>query len=245
MNNEETSMEQAAQLLRQEGALFTEVFKHGSLVGPLVVNVRWTLDEKFSMKLTFFCLLALTILASSCSHKSKKYPGKLVLYGFHIGDQLDTTRLKKLGNNYLPNHIDWSGRENGEQSLDQHSALPMAIWESGTEKRCAFTLLGGKILNIAISGLRQSEKDSLSKIFAGKFGIKGTVKVYESPKPGDDLITYWDLKTWETDDVILEMGKYETRLPANPPYEKPIWSLIYSDLILEKAIIEDFVKKHK
>jgi len=32
MNNEEISIEQAAQLLDQQGSLFTEIFKHGSLV---------------------------------------------------------------------------------------------------------------------------------------------------------------------------------------------------------------------
>jgi mannose-6-phosphate isomerase-like protein (cupin superfamily) len=32
MNNEEISIEQAAQLLNQQGGLFTEIFKHGTLV---------------------------------------------------------------------------------------------------------------------------------------------------------------------------------------------------------------------
>jgi len=32
MNNEEISIERAAQLLNQQGGLFTEIFKHGSLV---------------------------------------------------------------------------------------------------------------------------------------------------------------------------------------------------------------------
>ena len=32
MNNEQISIEQAAQLLDRQGGLFTEIFKHGSLL---------------------------------------------------------------------------------------------------------------------------------------------------------------------------------------------------------------------
>ncbi|WP_214226138.1 hypothetical protein [Pedobacter sp. B4-66] len=198
------------------------------------------------MKFALFSLLSLSVLTLSCSSQtSKPYPFKLEIHKFKIGDQVDTSEFKKIENVYFPNHLDGWEMDNIDQLPEKYKNLPIAIWGSTTDSTVILTLLKNTVLNIVLSGISQSEKDSLSKVFTDKSGIKNRVKTYEQSHPLQSYITYWNLETWDTGDVILELGNSEMRLPKDPASKKRSWNMVYSDFVLEKSIINNFKKTNE
>jgi len=190
----------------------------------------------------FFLSLALSLGLSSCGQKYK-YPGSLEIKSYKIGEKVDTSLFKKYENNYFPNYLDGWTMDNIEGLPKKYKDLPIAIWVSRKDSSIALTLLNDIILNITVSYMKQPEQETMCRMAIGKFGADGEKKSYEEPHPLQAWITYWDLKTWETNDVIFQIGNSNMRMPEDPAPTNIRWNLAYSDFLLENKIIADFKKK--
>jgi hypothetical protein len=191
--------------------------------------------------LIFIILLALSV--ASCSPEYK-YPGQLEIRGFKIGDKVDTTQFQKYKPLYFPNYLDGWTMANYDKLPEEYARLPIAIWKSKNDTAVALNLLDNVIMKIIVSYVSETEKEQLSNMLNTKFDAEGKETSYEETHPLQAWITYWSLRTWETNDVIFQMGNSNMRKPEDPvPADLP-WNLVYSDLILEKKIIEDYKSKN-
>jgi hypothetical protein len=192
-------------------------------------------------KITTFLIIFSTVLIA-CG-QTNKYPGKLEIREYKIGDKVDTNLYKKQGELYFPNHLDGWTMNNVDRLPEKYKGLPVAIWQLKSDSSIVLTLLNNTIINITVSYLKEAEKEKLSKMLTEKFGTDGKEKSYEETHPFQSWITYWNLKTWETKDVIFQLGTSDMR-KANDPIPKDIrWNLVYSDFILEKKVINDYTRK--
>ncbi len=187
-------------------------------------------------------LILLTFALTSCGQKLE-YPGPLEFKSFKIGDKVDTTLFKKHGDLYFPNYLDGWTMENFDQLPEKYKGLPIAIWMLKSDSSVALTLLNDVVLNITVSYLTDIEKDKITATLIQKFGADGKQRTYEETHPLQSWITYWDLKTWETKDVIVQIGNSDMRKPEHPKPTEIRWNLVYSDFLLEDKIIGDFKKK--
>jgi antitoxin component YwqK of YwqJK toxin-antitoxin module len=183
-----------------------------------------------------------TLTLSSCGQKNN-YPGELEIKTFKIGQKVDTSLFVKKENVYFPNHLDGWTIDNYDQLPEKYYGLPIAIWQLKNDSSIALTLLNNSILNITVSYLTASEKDKLSEMVTSKFGKEGINKDYEEPHPLQEWITYWSLKTWETPEVIFQIGNSDMRKPKDPKPSNIIWNLVYSDFKVEKIIIDNYKKQ--
>lgn len=135
--------------------------------------------------------------------------------------------------------------ENASELPKKYKGLPIAIWQLKSDSSIVLTLLENIVLNITVSYMTSLEKDSISKIAFDKFGFDGKSKSYEETHPLQSYITYWDLKTWETNNCILQIGTSEMRHPNTPSTKAPLWNLAYSDFVLERKIIDNFKRDNK
>ncbi len=184
-------------------------------------------------------LFFLTFAFTFCGQKYK-YPGQVEIRNFKIGDKVDTSLFKKYSNVYFPNYLDGWTMENFDKLPEKYRELPIAIWQLKTDSSIALTLLNNIVLNITVSYLKKDEKEKISKMFMDKFGAEGEEKSYEETHPLQAWITYWNLKTWETKDVIAQIGNSDMRKPKDPVPTDITWNLVYSDFILENQIINDY-----
>ena len=76
-----------------------------------------------------------------------------------------------------------------------------------------------------------------------KFGATARLRSYEQAHPLQSWITYWNLETWETKDVVFQLGNSNMRKPKDPKPKEIGWNLVYSDFIIENKIIDDFKTK--
>lgn len=189
-----------------------------------------------------FLILILIPLYLSCSPNYKN-PGKLEIRGFEIGDKVDTSLFKKYRNLYFPNHLDGWNYDNVSNLPKRYQGLPIGIWLLKADSTIALTLIEDIILKITISHISQEEKENLEKEMNFKFGGEGKNQKYEESHPLQSWVTYWNLKTWETSDVIFQMGTADMRKPKDPEPNEYKWNLVYSDLKLEDKIIEKYKKK--
>lgn len=194
------------------------------------------------MKLITLLLILLIISFISCSQKHK-YPGQFELKGYKIGDRVDTILFKKYEDLYFPNYLDGWTMDNVSQLPEKYHGLPIAIWQSKKDSSIALTLLNDYVLNITVSYLTDAEKVKLQTMFTDKFGADGKQKSYEETHPLQDWITYWNLITWKTNDVIVQLGNSEMRKPGQSPGKEIRWNLVYSDFLLENKVINDFKGK--
>lgn len=190
--------------------------------------------------LLFICL---TVIFSPSFGQNYNDPGQLVIGGFKIGDKIDTTQFKKYDDLYFPNYLDGWTMENSSQLPDKYKGLPIAIWQSKSDSAVALTLLNDMVLNITVSYLTKVEKDSIEDKLNEKFGTDGKKKSFEQTHPFQSWITYWDLKTWETEDVIVQIGNSHMRKPKDPEPKNIRWNLVYSDFRLESEVINSYKKK--
>jgi antitoxin component YwqK of YwqJK toxin-antitoxin module len=123
---------------------------------------------------------------------------------------------------------------------EKYPGLPIEIWELKSDSGIALTLLNNIILNITVSYMTESEKDKISAMVTNKFGNDGVIKTYEETHPLQEWITYWNLKTWETSDVIFQIGSSSMRKPKDPQPLNVSWNLAYSDFKIENKIIADY-----
>lgn len=172
-----------------------------------------------------------------------KYPGQLEIRSYKIGDKVDYTLFKKHDDLYFPNYLDGWTMENVVKLPEKYKGLPIAIWQLKSDPTIALTLLNDIILNITVSNMTEEEKEKLSKMLTEKFGADGKQRSYEETHPLQSWITYWNLKTWETNDVIFQIGNSNMRIPKDPIPIDIRWNLAYSDFILENKIINDYKKK--
>jgi hypothetical protein len=189
---------------------------------------------------TFLILLTLTL--TSCGQKYK-YPGQVEIRNFKIGDKVDTSLFKKHSDVYFPNYIDGWTMDNYDKLPEKYKGLPIAIWQLKRDSSIALTLLNNIILNITVSYMKEDEKEKFSNMFTAKFGADGESKSYEETHPLQAWITYWNLKTWETKDVIAQIGNSDMRKPHDSPPTNVRWNLAYSDFTLENKIISDYKNK--
>ena len=187
-------------------------------------------------------LIIFATVLVGCGQKYK-YPGQLEIRGYKIGDKVDTTLYKKQGDLYFPNYLDGWTMDNVDKLPEKYKGLPVAIWQLKSDSSIAITLLNDVIMNMTVSYIKEDEKEKLSKLLAEKFGDDGKQKSYEETHPLQSWITYWNLKTWETDDVIFQIGNSDMRKPEDPLPTDIRWNLAYSDFVLEKKIIDDYKKK--
>ena len=178
----------------------------------------------------------------ACGQKYK-YPGQLEIRGYKIGDKVDTTLFKKQGDLYFPNYLDGWTRDNVDKLPEKYKGLPVAIWQLKSDASIAITLLNDVIMNVTVSHIKGNEKEKLSKMLTEKFGEDGKHKSYEETHPLQSWITYWNLKTWETDDVIFQIGNSDMRKSEDPTPTDIRWNLAYSDFVLENKVIDDYKKK--
>ncbi|WP_443936450.1 hypothetical protein [Pedobacter sp. MW01-1-1] len=192
-------------------------------------------------KITTFLIILSTVLIACAQTKS--YPGKLEIRGYKIGDMVDTTFYKKQGDLYFPNHLDGWTMNNVDKLPEKYKGLPVAIWQLKSDSSIVLTLLNNIIMNITVSYLKEAEKEKLSKMLTERFGTNGKEKSYEQTHPFQSWITYWDLKTWETNDVIFQLGTSDMRKANDPIPKNVLWNLVYSDFILENKIINEYKEK--
>lgn len=189
--------------------------------------------------------LSLVILLSaflSCYGQKYQYPGPLEINGFKIGDKVDTALFTKYGDLYFPNYLDGWNYDNDDQLPGKYKGLPIAIWRWKADSAVALTLLNDIVLNITVSYLTKHEKDSVAKLMNEKFGAEGKKTSYEQTHPLQLWITYWNLLTWETPDVIVQLGNSDMRKPYDPAPDNMEWNLAYSDFRLENEITRNFRK---
>ncbi len=172
-----------------------------------------------------------------------KYPGKLEIRGYSIGERVDTINFKKYGNLYFPNYLDGWTMDNVDKLPKKYSKLPISIWQLKSDSSVALTLLDNVIMNITISYIKNEEKEKLSKMLTEKFGADGKHTSYEQNHPLQSWITYWDLTTWENKDVIIQIGSIDMRKPSDPIPKDIRWNLVYSDFVLENKVISDYKKR--
>jgi hypothetical protein len=188
-------------------------------------------------------LLILSVFALTSCGQKYKYPGQLEIRTYKIGDKVDTTLFKKYGDLYFPNYLDGWTMDNIDKLPEKYKGLPIAIWQLKSDSGIALTLLNDIVLNITVSYVKEDEKEKLTKYVTEKFGTGGNQKSYEETHPLQSWITYWNLKTWETKDVIFQMGNSDMRKPKDPIPTNIHWNLAYSDFVLENKIINDYRKK--
>jgi hypothetical protein len=193
-------------------------------------------------------LLILLTLVFACALSAHSQPNAnfdtLKFRGFKIGDKVDTTLYAKYGDVYFPNYLDQRTLQLNELP-EQYKGLPIAIWQLKKDSSIALTLLNDIILKITVSYIQVEEKDRIEKMLTEKFGFDGVNKSYQEKHPFQSYITFWDLKTWETKDIIVQIGYGDLRLPEESRSTKLIWNLVYTNLLLEKKIINDFKAKRK
>lgn len=169
--------------------------------------------------------------------------GELSIRGYSIGNKVDTNLFDKLGDLYFPNYLDGWTMDNFDKLPEKYKGLPVAIWKHKTDSDVALTLLNNTVLNITISNIQEKERDSLSGVFFGEFGIKGIQKEYKEFNLLQNYITYWSLLTWEIDSVIIQIGTISMRKPNGKIPTKVFWNLVYSDFKLESIIIDTYCRK--
>lgn len=196
------------------------------------------------MKNSLSLIICLTIFLTACGQKYK-YPGKLEVRGYQIGQKVDTTLFKKHGDLYFPNYLDGWDYDNFDQLPEKYKGLPIAIWQLKSDSAIALTLLNDIVLNITVSYMNEDEKNELVNELNEKFGADGKEKSYEQTHPLQSWITYWNLKTWETKDVIFQIGNSDMRKPDDPEPKDMKWNLAYSDFSIENKIISDYRNKKK
>jgi hypothetical protein len=188
-------------------------------------------------------LLILIIFALTSCGQKYKYPGQLEIKTYKIGDRVDTTLFKKYQDLYFPNYLDGWTMDNVSQLPEKYYGLPIAIWQSKQDSSIALTLLNDIILNITVSYLTDAEKVQMQNMFTDKFGGKEKQKSYEQTHLLQDRITYWSLLTWETKDVIVQIGNSEMRKPNQSPRKEISWNMVYSDFLLEDKVINNFKQR--
>jgi len=171
------------------------------------------------------------------------YPGQLEIKTYKIGQKVDTTFFVNKGNLYFPNYLDGWTMDNSDQLPEKYHGLPIAIWQLKSDSSIALTLLNNVILNITVSYMTELEKEKFSTMGTNKFGNDGVVKTYQETHPLQEWITYWNLITWETPDVIFQIGNSNMRKPKDPEPINVIWNLAYSDFQIENKIIGDYKKQ--
>jgi hypothetical protein len=193
------------------------------------------------MKKIALLFLISTLCLIACG-QGNQYPGKLEIRGYSIGNKVDTTLFEKQGNLYFPNYLDGWTMNNVSQLPEKYKGLPISMWQLKSDSSIVLTLLKDVIMNITVSYMKADEKEKLSKILTEKFGAAGKQSSYEKSHPLQSYITYWNLKTWETKDVIFQIGNSDMRMPNVPISPDIRWNLVYSDFILEQKIINDYKK---
>lgn len=194
------------------------------------------------MKNTLIISILFMFALTSCAQENK-YPEQLQIRTYTIGEQVDTTLFKKYGDLYFPNHLDGWTMNNFDKLPKKYKGLPIAIWQLKSDSSIALTLLNDVILNITVSYMKEDEKEQLSKMLTEKFEVEGKERSYKEKHPLQTWITYWNLKTWETKDVIFEIGNSDMRKPEDPIPTDMLWNLVYSDFLLENQIIDDYKRK--
>lgn len=194
------------------------------------------------MKIILTILIPLIFVLTSCGQEYK-YPGQIEIKTYRIGDRVDTSLLKKYQDLYFPNYLDGWTMDNVSQLPEKYYGLPVAIWQSKQDSSIALTLLNDYILNITVSYLTDAGKVKMQTLFSDKFGGEGKQKSYEQTHPLQSWITYWTLLTWETKDVIAQIGTSEMRKPSQAPRKEISWNMVYSDFLLENKVINDFKQK--
>lgn len=194
------------------------------------------------MKNIITLLIILTTTLFSYGQKYS-YPGQLEIRSYKIGDKVDTTLFIKYGELYFPNYLDGWTMNNFDKLPEKYNGLPIALWQLKSDSSIALTLLNDIILNITVAYMKEDEKEEITKYATEKFGAEGLQKSYKETHPLQTWITYWDLLTWETNDVIFQIGNSDMRKPEHPIPTDLRWNLAYSDFILENKIINDFRKK--
>jgi hypothetical protein len=193
------------------------------------------------MKKIALLFLISTLCLIACG-QGNQYPGKLEIRGYSIGGKVDTTLFEKQGNLYFPNYLDGWTMNNVSQLPEKYKGLPISMWQLKSDSSIVLTLLKDVVMNITVSYMKADEKEKLSKILTEKFGAAGKQKSYEESHPLQSYITYWNLKTWETKDVIFQIGNSDMRMPDAPIPTDIRWNLVYSDFVLEHKIINDYKK---
>ncbi|MFD1552967.1 hypothetical protein DNU06_15810 [Putridiphycobacter roseus] len=180
-----------------------------------------------------------SIFLTACTQKYN-YPGELEVEGYKIGQMVDTAIFKKMGDLYFPNYLDGWDNENYDKLPVSYEGLPIAIWQLKTDSAIALTLLNNIVLNITVSYLNETQKNELVNELNDKFGAPGKDESYEQTHPLQAWITYWNLITWETENVIFQIGNNDMRKPKDPKPKDTKWNLAYSDFKIENKIISDY-----
>lgn len=191
--------------------------------------------------ITTFLFFLTTILNSSA--QKDNYPGEFEIRTYKIGEKVDINLFQKHDDLYFPNYLNGWNIENVDKLPDKYKGLPIAIWQSKKDSSIVLTLLNDKIQNITVSYMKEDEMEKLSQVLIKKFGNEGKQNSYIQTHPLQSWITYWNLKTWETKEVIFQIGNSDMRKAEDPIPTDMRWNLVYSDFILKKKIIDDYKKK--
>lgn len=171
------------------------------------------------------------------------YPGQLEIRKFKIGDHVDKKQFTKLEDLYFPNYLDGGTMQNTAELPEKYEGLPIAMWQLKNDENIVLTLLDNVILNIVVSNIEDKERKEIIEMITKKFGGEGKNNSYQETHPLQSYITFWNLYTWETKDVIFQIGTSIMRSPNESIPNDLKSNLVYSDFILEKQIIDTY-KKH-
>jgi hypothetical protein len=194
------------------------------------------------MKYILHLSLFLSVVLTACGQKYNN-PDSLEFGYFEIGDTVDTNLFKKYEDLYFPNYLDGWTMENVSKLPSKYEGLPIAIWTLKSDSSVALTLLDNRVLNITKSYITTDEKEIISNSMIEKFGGQPKKKNYEESHPLQAWITYWELETWKTKDVIVQIGNSDMRKPNHPKPKEIRWNLVYSNFKLENEIIKEYKEK--
>jgi hypothetical protein len=167
-------------------------------------------------------------------------PDDLVFSGYTIGQEVDTNVYVKSYDLYFPNYLDGFNLSNFERLPKDLSDLPIAIWQWKVDSNVTPNLIGNKVMKVIISGYTDQQKDSLITALTRVFNGEPEHKKYDQTHPLQPYVTAREHYTWDTDNVIVQIGSGYLKHTKEPYKTVRTWNLIYSDFRKEKQMIAEF-----
>lgn len=157
---------------------------------------------------------------------------------FEIGDKVDLNNVTKQGDVPLPHYIDGWTIDNVSTPPVEYFKLPVGYYTLNSDESFVLTLLGDRIINIAKGHYSSSQSDSLIDLFSNKTGKEPVHNSYTQEHPLQPYVTKWNIYTWKTENQIIQVGSSYMRRTSEPDREFDNWTLLFSDLKMEKEIIQ-------
>lgn len=190
-------------------------------------------------------LVVLTILMCLSAQGSwaSDVPGPMTFRGYSIGQKVDTTLFENMRTAHMPRYMNGWTMSNYDALEPPYDGLPIALWVLKSDSSIALTLLNDVVLSIVLNKVSDAERKDLTTMLDERFGTPAIVTTPEETHPFQAWITFWTLHTWETKDVVVQIGNAIMRKREDPIERPKAWNLSYFDAKQEREIIERY--KHR